>query len=77
MNLYAWIGEDELGSGQIGLKQGVVPAGLIPLVAIEREKIERGNIVLQLTEQARVSGKSIRLARFVLVEDVAVIDPHA
>ena len=24
--LYAWVGEDEMGSGQIGLKQGVVPA---------------------------------------------------
>lgn len=33
---FAWVGEDELGSGEVGLKRGYVPAGLIPLVAIER-----------------------------------------
>jgi hypothetical protein len=77
MNLYAWIGEDELGSGEIGIKQGIVPAGMIPMVAIRRDKIEREDIIRQLQHQARTSGKPIRLARFVLVEDVAVIDPHA
>jgi hypothetical protein len=75
MNLYAWIGEDELGSGEIGLKQALVPAGCIPMVSIRRDKIEKEDIVHQLQLQARRSGKPIRLVRFVLAEDVAVIAP--
>ena len=27
MVLHAWVGEDELGSGEFGIKQGIVPAG--------------------------------------------------
>ena len=33
MVLYAWVGEDELGSGEMGIKQAIVPAGNVPLVA--------------------------------------------
>jgi hypothetical protein len=63
-SLYAWIGEDELGSGRIGLKQGVVPAGLIPMVAMDyhREKLEK--LAPQMEMQAQRYGKKIRLARF-------------
>lgn len=32
MVLYAWVGEDELGSGEVGLKQALVPAGFIALI---------------------------------------------
>jgi hypothetical protein len=77
MNLYAWIGEDELGSGEIGLKQAIVPAGCIPMVSVRRDKIEREDIIQQLRLQARRSGKSIRLVRFVLAEDVALVTPDA
>ena len=35
LTIYAWVGEDEYGSGRVGLKQGVVPAGIIPLVAMD------------------------------------------
>ena len=43
LTIVAWVGEDELGSGKIGLKQGHVPAGFIPLVAMDYdlEKIGR------------------------------------
>jgi len=66
MCLYAWIGEDELGSGKVGLKQGLVPAGFIPLVVMDydRHKIERGSIREGMEMQARLYGKKIRLARF-------------
>lgn len=66
LNLHAWVGEDELGSGQIGLKQGLVPAGYIPLVATRREKIE--GLLPQMEAQAARYGKKIRLCMFRFVE---------
>jgi len=39
VELFAWLGRDEFGSGEIGLKQGVVPAGLIPIVSVKRDKV--------------------------------------
>lgn len=64
--IYAWMGEDECGSGRIGLKQGLVPAGMIPLVAMDydREKITRPGLVKTLEQQAAKFGKKIRLVRF-------------
>jgi hypothetical protein len=66
--LYAWVGEDELGSGEIGLKQGLVPAGMIPLVATRRDKIDRPALELGMEVQAAQSGKKIRLVKFVFAE---------
>lgn len=65
-SLYAWVGEDELGSRRIGLKQGLVPAGYIPLVTMDYDarKIMRGEIRLGLEQQAKTYGKKIRLVRF-------------
>lgn len=68
LELYAWVGEDELGSGEIGLKAGIVPAGCIPLVAIRRDKVEK--LKWQMEMQAQTYGKKIRLVRFVSVETV-------
>jgi hypothetical protein len=68
IELFAWLGEDELGSGETGIKRGVVPAGIIPLVAIQREKIEK--VLPQLELQAATYGKKIRLCRFQFVEVV-------
>lgn len=62
--LYAWVGEDEHGSGEIGIKQGLVPAGMIPLVSINASKVNRDLLVQSLNEQARKYGKKIRLCRF-------------
>ncbi len=63
IELYAWMGEDEFGSGKIGIKQGLVPAGFIPLVGIDREKMLK--LYPQMNEQARQYGKKISLYRFV------------
>lgn len=41
LKIYAWVGEDEFGSGEIGLKQAIVPAGVIPMVAIKQDKIDQ------------------------------------
>ena len=68
MEIFAWIGEDELGSGRVGIKQGNVPAGCIPLAAMDydREKLER--LVAQLQHQADAwgvhdSSRAVRVRR--------------
>jgi hypothetical protein len=76
MDLFAWVGVDELGSGEVGLKQVRVPAGFIPLVATSREKIDREPIRLQLTRQAAAYGQRIRLVRFTLAEEIESIEPQ-
>jgi hypothetical protein len=66
IELFAWLGEDELGSGEIGLKQGNVPAGLIPIVATDESKVRK--VQPQMESQANYYGKKISLCRFVLAE---------
>jgi hypothetical protein len=68
VELYAWIGEDEFGSGRLGLKQGVVPAGLIPIVSVDRAKIDVEGHWPQAEAQAATFGKRIYLCRFQLAE---------
>lgn len=68
LEVYAWIGEDELGSGVIGIKQGVVPAGYIPLVATAEEKIGRNAIRVAMSLQAADYGKKIYLCRFIFAD---------
>jgi hypothetical protein len=63
VELYAWVGEDELGSGEIGLKQGLVPAGFIALVSAG-PKVAREDIQSQMALQAERFGKKIYLCRF-------------
>lgn len=70
MELFAWMGEDELGSGEIGIKQGFVPAGMIPLVSIKKEKINTSNIRNGLAVQSCIYGKKIKLCRFKFIEVV-------
>jgi hypothetical protein len=66
VELFAYLGEDEFGSREIGLKQATVPAGLIPMVAVRRDKMEK--YFAQLEAQAAAFGKRIYLCRFQLVE---------
>lgn len=71
MKLFAWVGEDEFGSGVVGLKAARVPAGIIPLVVIERDrhKLEGPEVVAQLQAQATRYGVTITFVEF---EDVSV-----
>lgn len=64
IELFAWLGEDELGSREVGLKQGIVPAGCIPLVAVRFDKMEKQSD--QMAAPARNFGKKIYLCRFTL-----------
>ena len=68
IELFAWLGEDELGSGVVGLKQGLVPAGLIPLVATTIDKMHRAELMLAMHAQAALCGKKIYLCRFTFAE---------
>jgi hypothetical protein len=70
VELFAWVGEDERGSGTVGLKQGIVPAGLVPLVAIKSHEHKMRALKRQLETQAKNSGKRIYLCRFTFVEIV-------
>jgi hypothetical protein len=69
--LYAWVGEDEHGSGEIGLKQAICPAGMIPMVAIRRDKMEQDYIVKQMEQYAAIYGMKRKLVKFVFAEVVA------
>lgn len=65
-SILAWVGEDEMGGGEIGIKRGRVPAGDIPLAAMDYDlhKMTRPELLLQLEAQAATWGKKIRLVRF-------------
>ena len=75
MVLYAWVGEDEMGSGEVGLKQGTVPAGNIALVSCKEGKMDQPYIVEQLRIQASIWGKPIRLCRFVFEKELLTLEP--
>lgn len=66
--IYAWVGEDENGNGRVGIKQGRVPAGLIPLVAMDYDLHKLANLQSQMEAQAARYGKKIRLCKFEMVE---------
>jgi hypothetical protein len=64
--LYAWVGPNDAPDATDstwGIKQGVVPAGYIPLVAVDQAKMER--LFPQMAVMAKATGKVRYLARFV------------
>lgn len=69
--IYAWVGEDEYGSGRVGIKQGVVPAGIIPLAAMDYHLDRLAKLKPAMEAQAAKSGKKIRLCKFEMVEVAA------
>lgn len=74
--LYAWVGQDELGSEKLGLKQGWVPAGLVPLVSPEVDKLNTEILLKQLQHQCNVYGKTMRLCRFSFVQEINKVEPQ-
>lgn len=72
--LFAWVGEDELGSGEVGIKQGLVPAGCVPLVSVDEGKM--GALKEQLQSQADRYGKTIRLCRFSFKDEILCCNPQ-
>lgn len=70
LELFGWLGEDELGSGEIGLKRGLVPAGDIPMVVVGRDLWKLKKYWPQAEAQAAHCGKRIYLCRFDLAQVV-------
>lgn len=64
MELYAWVGRD----GDIGLKLGMVPAGMIPMVSTSRRKLD--GYWKQAEQQAKTYGQRIYLVRMTVAEVV-------
>jgi hypothetical protein len=74
MKVYAWVGEDEFGSGEVGLKQGRDRRGQITaLAAVDAEKLARFAEPLQL--QATLYGKTIRLIECEEVRTLVTLTP--
>lgn len=69
--VYAWVGEDELGSGKLGIKQGLTPAGMIPLVAMDYHLDRLAKLLPAMEAQAAMSGKKIRLVKLCATGEVA------
>lgn len=76
LEIYAWIGEDEFGSGKVGLKRGLVPAGDVPLVAIDPSKITTDDLLKQMQAIVNRYGKARRLVKFVEVETRVELKPQ-
>jgi hypothetical protein len=68
LEVYAWVGRDELGSGVFGLKQGKAPAGLIPMVSTNQPKLDK--YWDQAEKQAELFGQRIYLVRLAFTEVV-------
>jgi hypothetical protein len=68
LELYAWVGRDEYGSGVFGLKQGLVPAGMVPMVAIDQKKLDQYWEAAEA--QAREFGQRIYQVRLTFAEVV-------
>lgn len=73
-NLYAWVGEDELGSGKIGVKRVVLEKGnhteYNALVTMESDPAKLLHYAPWLEAQTLKYGKKIRLIRFAAVEQI-------
>ena len=74
--MYAWIGEDELGSGEVGIKQGVCPAGIIPMAMVHLSAADQDYIKDQLQWQANQYGKPITLVKLKVIEEVIRLEPR-
>ena len=77
MKLYAWVGEDELGNGIVGLKQYLDHGVPVPFVVIEAhlDRATRLDVVAALQEQANDYGVTIRLVEFIESATTITITP--
>lgn len=72
---FAWIGEDELGSGVVGLKMMRVPSGVTALVSIKKDQMAESRFTESLQAQATEYGKTIHLVRLAYVETIITLEP--
>lgn len=77
----AWVGEDELGSGQVGIKRVFLNGELQALVLMETqshvsEKLTAPMLLDGLQTMANHYGKPLRLVRLQVVEELRTIEPQ-
>lgn len=70
IEMFAWIGMDEHGSGRIGLKQGRTVAGFIPLATMDFDQNKLKKLKPGLEVLSKTFGKKIYLVRLEMVEIV-------
>lgn len=75
-HLFGWVGEDEMGSGEVGLKQMLAPCGMTPLVSVREEKIDRPEFQQGLQAQSNMYGKTIYLVEYMPVRVRRVLVPN-
>jgi hypothetical protein len=78
LKCWAWVGEDDgpVRSGEIGLKQGRTPAGMIPLAAVTPGKMHQGYIRDQMRFLVQHTGVKRYLVRFRVEAIEEVIEPE-
>jgi hypothetical protein len=77
VELYAWVGEDELANdGKLVLKQTKTPGGSIPLVATNEAQLLGNKVPQSLQLQATIFNKPVMLCRFVFAEELVVLKPR-
>lgn len=68
LEVLAWVGEDELGSGKVGMKQIMTPKGVSALAAIAPGEWLKHEVVQNtMQHQANAYGKTIYLCKFQIV----------
>ena len=78
LKLLAWIGEDEYGSGDVGLKQVMTKNGVTATAGVDKEDswIISENLKTAMEMQSVMFGKTLYLVRYKLEEIVEVITPE-
>ena len=76
MKLYAWIGEDEENTEDIGIKMANGPKGPFPLISSDISKIDTEFIHSMLKTQATLFGRPITLVSFEVKEKIKEIGIH-
>ena len=72
MTLYAWVGRDELGSGEIGIKRVGTRDGCLALCVFSRKKLESEPVLAAMAAMSEEFGNKLLLAEFRLQ---AIADP--
>jgi hypothetical protein len=78
-SMLAWIGEDEFGNGEVGIKRAMLDGNVFVLCMLEGQRnsalLKQLSLFDQLQHMADQYRKPVRLVRFREAETLAVIMP--
>jgi hypothetical protein len=80
LHLFAWVGLDEHGNGEVGIKRAYVNNQLMPLVFVEGQDaavawLNSEALRVGLQGMANTYGIPLRLVRFTEVQEIARVEP--